>query len=105
MARRTRIVGSPGSWLVWAVVAFFFVNLAGVVALGAGQLVRHEVVRHLAAGGLHRSWYASAWKEFGLLDVVLVTLQVSLLVVVISVLIGCRPSYVLARHDFPGSGS
>jgi len=78
---RRRLVGSPSSWLVWAVVAFFFVNLAGVVG---SVLVSSFGTRWFGTWlpeGFTGSWYASAWKEFGLLDVVSVTLQVSLLVV------------------------
>jgi putative spermidine/putrescine transport system permease protein len=101
-AGRRRIVGTPGSWVVWAVVAFFFVNLFGLVG---SVLVSSFGTRWFGTWlpeGFTGSWYASAWKEFGLLDVTLVTLQVSLLVVVISVLIGLPASYVLARRDFPG---
>ena len=28
---RPRVVASPGAWLVWGAVAFFLLNLAGVV--------------------------------------------------------------------------
>ena len=30
-AARRRIVATPGAWLVWGAVVFFFVNLAGVI--------------------------------------------------------------------------
>ncbi|MEV1119341.1 hypothetical protein AB0I91_30185 [Actinosynnema sp. NPDC049800] len=43
-----------------------------------------------------------AWREYDLFDVLLVTLQVSVAVVVISVLIGVPTAYALARRDFPG---
>jgi putative spermidine/putrescine transport system permease protein len=99
---RLRLAGSPSSWLVWAVVAFFFVNLAGVVFSVLVSSFGTKWFGTWLPEGFTGSWYASAWKEFGLLDVVLVTLQASLLVVVISVLIGVPASYVLARRDFPG---
>jgi putative spermidine/putrescine transport system permease protein len=99
---RRRIVGTPGSWVVWGVVAFFLVNLAGVVG---SVLVSSFGTRWFGTWlpeGFTGSWYSSAWQEFGLFEVVSVTLQVSLLVVLISVLIGVPASYVLARRDFPG---
>jgi len=52
--------------------------------------------------GFTASWYSAAWQEFGLFNVVGVTLRISLLVVVISVLIGVPAAYVLARRTFPG---
>ncbi|MPT22449.1 MAG: ABC transporter permease subunit, partial [Starkeya sp.] len=47
-------------------------------------------------------WYASAWKEFQLSDVLLVTFQIAGAVVLISALIGVPAAYALARRDFPG---
>jgi putative spermidine/putrescine transport system permease protein len=99
---RRRIVASPGAWLVWGAVAFFLVNLAGVVG---SVLVSSFGTRWFGTWlpeGFTTSWYADAWRSFGLLDIVIVTLQVSLLVVVISVLIGVPAAYVLARRTFPG---
>ena len=99
---RARVVGTPGAWLVWGVVAFFLVNLAGVVG---SVLVSSFGTRWFGTWlpeGFTGSWYASAWREFGLLQVVSVTLQVSLLVVAISVVVGVPAAYVLARRSFPG---
>ncbi|HEX2297105.1 MAG TPA: ABC transporter permease, partial [Pseudonocardiaceae bacterium] len=99
---KRRIVASPGAWLVWGAVAFFLVNLAGVVG---SVLVSSFGTRWFGTWlpeGFTTNWYADAWRSFGLLDVVIVTLQVSLLVVLISVLIGVPASYVLARRSFPG---
>jgi putative spermidine/putrescine transport system permease protein len=99
---KRRIVASPAAWLVWGAVAFFLVNLAGVVG---SVLVSSFGTRWFGTWlpeGFTTHWYADAWRSFGLLDVVIVTLQVSLLVVLISVLIGVPASYVLARRTFPG---
>ena len=99
---KRRIVASPGAWLVWGAVAFFLINLAGVVG---SVLVSSFGTRWFGTWlpeGFTTNWYADAWRSFGLLDVVIVTLQVSLLVVLISVLIGVPASYVLARRSFPG---
>src|SRR5918997_47577 len=99
---RRRIVGSPSSWLIWGAVAFFLVNLAGVIGAVLVSSFGTQWFGTWFPNGFTTSWYATAWREFGLLDVVGVTLQVSLLVVVISVLIGVPAAYVLARRSFPG---
>ncbi|GAA1298536.1 ABC transporter permease [Pseudonocardia xinjiangensis] len=99
---RRRIVGSPSSWLIWGAVTFFLVNLAGVIGAVLVSSFGTQWFGTWFPNGFTTSWYATAWREFGLLDVVGVTLQVSLLVVVISVLIGVPAAYVLARRTFPG---
>jgi putative spermidine/putrescine transport system permease protein len=99
---RRRLVASPAAWLVWGAVAFFLVNLAGVVG---SVLVSSFGTRWFGTWlpeAFTTHWYADAWRSFGLLQVVIVTLQVSLLVVLISVLIGVPAAYVLARRSFPG---
>jgi putative spermidine/putrescine transport system permease protein len=99
---RRRLVASPVAWLIWGAVAFFFINLAGVI----GSVVTNSLsVRWFDTwmpNGYTTRWYGEAWREFGLLQVLLTTLEVSLLVVGISVLIGVPASYVLARRTFPG---
>jgi putative spermidine/putrescine transport system permease protein len=52
--------------------------------------------------GLTTDWYVTAWHDYDLLHVLLVTLEVSAAVVVVSTLIGVPASYVLARRTFPG---
>src|ERR687896_1938580 len=99
---RRRIVASPGAWLVWGAVAFFLVNLAGVVGSVLVSSFGTQWFGTWLPEGFTTHWYADAWRSFGLFDVVSVTLQVSLLVVLISVLIGVPASYVLARRSFPG---
>jgi putative spermidine/putrescine transport system permease protein len=100
--RRKRIVASPGAWIVWGVVIFFFVNLAGLI----GSVLVSSFGSRWFDTWLPQSWttqwYGQAWHEFTLLDVLIVTVEVSLLVVVISVLVGVPASYVLARRTFPG---
>ncbi|MEV6847987.1 ABC transporter permease subunit [Actinoplanes sp. NPDC051411] len=100
--RSRRIVASPGAWIVWGVVIFFFVNLAGLI----GSVLVSSFGSRWFDTWLPQSWttqwYGQAWHEFTLLDVLIVTVEVSLLVVVISVLVGVPASYVLARRTFPG---
>jgi putative spermidine/putrescine transport system permease protein len=99
---RRRIVASPGAWLVWGAVAFFLINLFGVVGSVLVSSFGTQWFGTWLPAAFTTSWYSAAWREFGLFDVVGVTLQVSLLVVVVSVLIGLPASYVLARSAFPG---
>ncbi|MCU7726815.1 ABC transporter permease [Actinoplanes sp. KI2] len=100
--RRFRIAASPGAWLVWGSVTFFFVMLAGII----GSVVVSSFGRRWFDTWLPESWttqwYGQAWHEFTLLDVLIVTVEVALLVVGISVLVGVPASYVLARRTFPG---
>jgi len=100
--RRFRIAASPGAWLVWGSVTFFFLMLAGII----GSVVVSSFGRRWFDTWLPESWttqwYGQAWHEFTLLDVLIVTIEVSLLVVGISVLVGVPASYVLARRTFPG---
>ncbi|MEK8106169.1 hypothetical protein NKG94_15155 [Micromonospora sp. M12] len=52
--------------------------------------------------GYTTSWYSRAWDEFALPQVIAVTLEVSVLVVGLSLLIGVPAAYALARRSFPG---
>jgi putative spermidine/putrescine transport system permease protein len=99
---RRRIVASPGAWLVWGAVVFFLVNLAGVVGSVVVSSFGTRWFDTWLPQGWTTRWYGEAWHEFTLLDVLLVTVEVSLLVVGISVLVGVPAAYVLARRGFPG---
>jgi putative spermidine/putrescine transport system permease protein len=52
--------------------------------------------------GFTGKWWEQTWSEFGLGNTLLVTMEVALLVVLISVLLGVPAAYVLARRTFPG---
>jgi putative spermidine/putrescine transport system permease protein len=97
-----RLVARPGVWLVWGVVAFFFVNLFALIGYVLVNSLSTQWFGTWWPKGLTTHFYADAWKEFALYDVLKVTLQVSLAVVVISILIGVPAAYALARRDFPG---
>ncbi|MGC9668976.1 ABC transporter permease [Planosporangium sp. 12N6] len=89
-------------WLVWGVMIFFFVNLVGVVAAVVVNSFSTRWFGTWWPDGMTGHHYADAWKEFALFDVLKVTLQVSLAVVVVSALIGVPAAYALARRNFPG---
>ena len=100
--RRRRIVASPGAWLVWGAVAFFLINL---LALIASVVVNSLGTRWFDAWlpeGLTTRWYSQAWNQFALFDTLVVTLEVCLVVVAISLVVGVPAAYALARRDFPG---
>jgi putative spermidine/putrescine transport system permease protein len=101
-ATRLRIVASPVRWLVWGAVAFFFVNLLGIVGSVVVSSFGTRWFDTWAPQGYTTRWYQQAWDEFGLFHVIVVTLEVSLLVVVLSILIAAPASYALARRSFPG---
>ena len=100
--RRGRIALRPGTWLVWAVVAFFFVNMLGVI----GSVVLNSFGRTWFKGWLPKGYtgsnYTDAWNEFNLGQVLATTFEVTFLVVGISLLLAVPASYALARRDFPG---
>jgi putative spermidine/putrescine transport system permease protein len=96
------LIARPGTWVVWGVVIFFFVNLFGLVfTVLLNSFSTHWFGTWLPAG-LTTENYSVAWKMFALFDVLKVTIEVSLLVVLVSGLIGVPAAYVLARRNFPG---
>jgi putative spermidine/putrescine transport system permease protein len=97
-----RISLRPGVWLTWAALVFFFVNLAGVIATVLLNSFSGRWFNTWLPGGWTGHWYSDAWKEFNLGQVLATTLEVTLLVVVISLVLGVPASYTLARRDFPG---
>jgi putative spermidine/putrescine transport system permease protein len=99
-----RGAGRRWGWtvLLWCVVGFGFVNLVALV----GSVIVDSLGTSWFGSWLPMAftthWYADAWKEFSLSQVMLVTLEVAVSVVVVSVVIGVPASYVLARRSFPG---
>jgi putative spermidine/putrescine transport system permease protein len=87
---------------VWAVVVFFVVN---VIATLAAVVVNSFGTRWFGGwlpAGFTTRWYSSAWEEFQLDDVLIVTIEVVGAVVLLSGLIGVPAAYAMARRNFPG---
>ncbi len=87
---------------VWAVIGFFILNLLAMIA---AVVVSSFATRWLGTWfplGWTTRWYLSAWAEFQLDEVLIVTFQVVFLVVGLSGLIGVPAAYAMARRDFPG---
>lgn len=102
MIRDQGLVSKIWRFAVWAVAGLFIVNLIGVIA---AVVVNSFATRWLGTWlpiGLTTKWYFSAWKEFQLSSVVLVTFQIVFTVVLISGVLGVTTAYALARRDFPG---
>ncbi|GAA5060974.1 putative spermidine/putrescine transport system permease protein [Thermocatellispora tengchongensis] len=98
----TRTAWRPGTWVVWGTVAFFLIFVGGVVG---SVVVNSFAVRWFDTwlpDGWTTRWYGASWSDFDLPSVLLVTFQVSVLVVAISLLTGVPASYALARREFPG---
>lgn len=86
---------------VWALVGLFVVNLLAMIAtVVVNSLATRWLGTWLPAGYTTR-WYFSAWDEFQLHDVLIVTFEIVGAVVVLSGLIGVPAAYALARREFP----
>jgi len=102
-ARRRRWRPSGlGGFVVWVLVAFFFINLIGVIATVVIDSFATTWFGTWLPDGFTTHWYGDAWTDFGVSNVLLVTAQVALAVVALSILIGVPAAYALARRDFPG---
>jgi putative spermidine/putrescine transport system permease protein len=90
------------SGLLKAVMAFFVLNVALLVAAVAVNSFGRSWFGTWLPDGWTSSWYTSAWDEFQLDSVLEVTAEVVVSVVVLSVLVGVPAAYTLARRDFRG---
>jgi putative spermidine/putrescine transport system permease protein len=102
MIRDTTLGAKLWAAAIWAMVAFFVLNLMAMIAtVVTSSFATRWLGTWLPAGWTTR-WYSSAWSEFQLGDVLLVTFQVVGAVVLISGVLGVTAAYALARRDFPG---
>jgi putative spermidine/putrescine transport system permease protein len=87
---------------VWALATLFVLNLLAVIAVVViNSFATRWLGTWLPRGWTH-AWYVSAWKEFQLSNVVIVTFEIAFAVVLISGILGVMTAYALARRDFPG---
>jgi putative spermidine/putrescine transport system permease protein len=91
-------------WIVavWTTTAFFIVNLLAMIATVVMSSFASRWLRSWFPDGFTTKWYASAWNEFQLGDVLLVTFEVVFAVVILAGLIGVPAAYAMARREFPG---
>jgi putative spermidine/putrescine transport system permease protein len=89
-----------GNGLVWFAIGVFVLN---VFALIAAVIVDSFATRWLGTWlptSFTTRWYSSAWTEFQLDSVLIVTVEVVFAVVAISLLVGVSAAYAMARRDF-----
>ncbi len=90
------------SGLLLGLMAFFIVNIALMVAAVGFNSVARRWLGTWLPDGYTTNWYVAAWKEFQLGDVLWVTAEVVLAVVVLSIVLGVPAAYALARKNFAG---
>ena len=89
---------------MYALVAVFAALVLGIVLSVVLNLVRRDVVWRMAADAYTIKWYRFAVAEFGLAQVLWVTVEVGLVVTAVALALGLPAAYVLARRQFPGKG-
>jgi len=90
------------SGLLLGLMAFFIVNIALMVAAVITNSFGRRWLGTWLPEGYTTQWYAAAWKEFQLGDVLWVTGEVVVVVVVLSIVLGVPAAYALARRNFRG---
>ena len=103
MGKRSKgVAGGFSAWLVYAAVALFVVLVGGVFLSVLLNSFATSWFGGWLPDGFTGKWYAFAVDEFGLWNVLIVTLIVALSVTGISLLVGVPAAYALARRDFRG---
>jgi putative spermidine/putrescine transport system permease protein len=102
MIRDTTLGAKLWATAVWVVVGFFLLNLFAMVATVVVSSFSTRWLRSWLPAGYTTNWYASAWGEFQLNQILTVTFQVAFAVVLISAVLGVTAAYAMARRDFPG---
>jgi putative spermidine/putrescine transport system permease protein len=96
------VLGRLWKIAVWAFVIFFVVNVLATIAAVVINSFGTRWLNSWVPPGYTFRWYAAAWREFQLGDVLLVTFEIAVSVVVLSALVGVPAAYALARRTFPG---
>ena len=105
-AERTIGAKTPSELLwsiaLWTAVGLFVANFMLMILAVLVNSFATQWFGTWLPPGFTTKWYASAWREFQLDQVLVVTMMVVGTVVTISGLIGVPAAYALARRDFPG---
>ncbi|MBB3654868.1 putative spermidine/putrescine transport system permease protein [Rhizobium sp. BK650] len=102
MIRDQGLTSKIWRFAVWALASLFVLNLLAVIAV---VILNSFATRWLGTWlprGWTDRWYFSAWSEFQLSNVLIVTFEMVFVVVIISGILGVMTAYALARRDFPG---
>jgi len=87
---------------LWGLMTLFLVNIGLMIAAVATNSFAKRWLGTWLPDGWTTGWYTSAWKEFQLDAILLVTVQVVFAVVFLALVIGVPAAYTLARREFPG---
>jgi putative spermidine/putrescine transport system permease protein len=87
---------------IWTLVAFFILNFLAMIATVVLNSFGTRWFGTWLPAAFTTRWYASAWDEFQLQDVLIVTFEVVGTVVLLSGVLGVPAAYALARRNFPG---
>ncbi|MCA8335090.1 ABC transporter permease [Burkholderia multivorans] len=101
-ALRGGLTGRAWRALVWAVMAFFLLNVLLLIATVAVNSVATRWFGTPLPQGFTLHWYAKAWEDFQLASVLWVTVEVVGAVVLLSIALGVPAAYALARVQFRG---
>lgn len=88
--------------LLLGLMTLFIINIGLMVASVATNSFARRWLGTWFPEGYTAQWYAAAWKEFQLGEVLWVTAEVVLIVVGLSIAIGVPAAYALARKTFRG---
>ncbi len=102
MIRDTSIGSKLWITSVWVIVAFFVINLLAMIATVVLSSFSTRWLGTWLPQALTTRWYFTAWREFQLGDVLIVTFQIVFTVVALSGLLGVTAAYAMARRNFPG---
>jgi putative spermidine/putrescine transport system permease protein len=87
---------------IWTLVVFFILNFVAMIATVVLNSFGTRWFNAWLPASFTTRWYGSAWDEFQLHDVLIVTFEVVGAVVLLSGLLGVPAAYALARRNFPG---
>ncbi|MCI2417836.1 ABC transporter permease subunit [Saccharopolyspora sp. K220] len=96
--RRWTLTGA----LTWVGTGGFLLGLFGAVLAVLLTSFAAKWTGTWLPESLTADWYRLAWEDYSVGDLLLVTLQVALAVVVLSLVIAVPTAYVLSRLNFPG---
>jgi putative spermidine/putrescine transport system permease protein len=102
MIRDTTLGSKLWAAAIWFLVGFFVINLFAMIATVVTSSFATRWLGTWLPVAFTTRWYSSAWNEFQLWDILMVTFQVIAAVVFISGTLGITAAYALARRDFPG---
>jgi len=102
MVKDTRLSTKLWAAANWTLIGFFIVNLFAMIATVVTSSFSTRWLGTWLPAGWTTRWYFSAWKEFQLSSVVLVTFEIVFTVTLISGILGVMTAYALARRDFAG---